>query len=180
MCVGVAACEAAFPPRHRRTDWKPTCILTAIDSELSSLSSSLSTISFFNVRLQSLWTHREKGRRRMGKRGIREEWVRRCVIHFAFFFFSQEEMSATRLDGAEKQAWLGFLGLLPDRKIITPLFYLRLYWVWQWLGTLAGKQSNLIESHGRPMALVSRQSRFCWAGENCFPDSRFFNSLWSK
>lgn len=32
----------------------PTCILTAIDREFSSLSSSLSTTSFFSVRLQSL------------------------------------------------------------------------------------------------------------------------------
>lgn len=39
---------------HTRKINPPTCILTAIDREFSSLSSSLRTTSFFSVRLQSL------------------------------------------------------------------------------------------------------------------------------
>lgn len=43
--------------------WKtnqPTCILTAMDREFSSLSSSLRTTSFFSVRLHSLWRREKK------------------------------------------------------------------------------------------------------------------------
>lgn len=47
-------------PPHTQEINPLTCILTAIDKEFSSLSSSLRTTSFFSVRLQSLWEKKNK------------------------------------------------------------------------------------------------------------------------
>lgn len=51
---------------------QPTCILTAIDSEFSSLSSSLRTASFFSVRLHSLW--RRKGTTDSERKKCKNQW----------------------------------------------------------------------------------------------------------
>ncbi len=66
-CYYQMFCNWACYSRRTREINPPTWILTAIDREFSSLSSSLRTTSFFSVRLQSLWKKRkeqERGRER--------------------------------------------------------------------------------------------------------------------
>lgn len=70
--------------RYSRRTWEitaPTCILTAIDREFSSLSSSLRTTSFFNVRLQSLWG-RKRTREGERKRNTLVTWLTQCEHTF--------------------------------------------------------------------------------------------------
>lgn len=70
--------------RYSRRTWEinpPTCILTAIDSEFSSLSSSLRTTSFFSVRLQSLWRG-ERTRDGERKRNRLVAWLTHCEHTF--------------------------------------------------------------------------------------------------
>lgn len=65
----------AIEPFSSNSTWKinqPTCILTAIDSEFSSLSSSLRTTSFFSVRLHSLWSR--KGTRASVRKKCKNPW----------------------------------------------------------------------------------------------------------
>lgn len=98
--TGPAVWQAAFEfvtPITRWTLTPPTCILTAIDREFSSLSSSLRTTSFFSVRLQSLWTETIEGK----EKNILVTWPTQCEQHtFMTHCSSWEWKALAALDAA--------------------------------------------------------------------------------